>query len=412
MSETTAKSAMTPYQILAAARAVVCERAPYFRAGVLALVPRETPGFGSFATTKDWIMLWDPAVAVKWGVEGTAAAITHELFHLIRDHFERFSAAGTNEDVANIAGDLAINPSVCEMGFKIPSESMFPDKFGLADGLTAEQYYAELSKMKIEYRYTLGDGCGSCSGRRIAIEPDEEESNEEGRSAVDIKRVKIVIAKEIKGKNWGSMPGGLDRWADSMLAPPAIRWEEKLARVCRAATAYRPGSGYSTYSRLSRRQAGIGFGPGRPVLPSYRATRPRVTFLIDTSGSMGNDQLALAMTEAHGVLKACGAVMEVVVCDAAVRGAKTVKSIGEACKMLKGGGGSDFRPAFDKIQNTHPKASIVVAATDGYISVPPTEPPGIKVIWLLVGGGAQKPCSWGTAIQIDRVDRKEKRGIA
>ena len=422
---------LTPHQILAAARLLIFKRAPYFHAGILNLVARETPGLGTFATTKDWIVLWDPEKVAEWGIDGTAAVIVHKLWHLIRDHFGRFSAPLINKDIGNIAGDLSINPGVRDMGFKFPKDGpknkngkkqvggLWPKDFKLDENLTAEQYYEALMKMDVKYAFfdaegedgqklpggmtVIVEGCGSCSGRKRHDEPAE--GDREGRSEGEIQRTKIIIAKAIQGCRRGSVPSDLSRWSDEALAPPKIRWQDKLARVCRAAIAYRPGSGHSTYTKVARRQAGVGFGPGCPVLPSYRATVPRVTFLVDTSGSMGADSLAKAMSEAQGIFTVCGATLDVVVCDAAVHGAKKVNSIKEACAMLKGGGGSDFNPAFEEISRRRPKSDIVVAATDGDISVPAHKPPGMEVIWLLVqksyGDEFRRPCDWGTAIEVD-----------
>ncbi len=404
-----------PHKILAAARLLIYERAPYFRAGVLQLVPRETPGLGTFVAPKDWILLWDPEQVVEWGVEGTAAAIVHELWHLLRDHFGRFSEPLVDRDLANIAGDLAINPGVAHCGFKLPESALFPSMLKFSDDLTAEGYYEKLQGMvqkgQVSYVYDDGKtagrhngpiitihGCGSCSGRPIQGEP---QADPEGRSEAESRQTRITIAKAIRQAGRGTVPADLARWAEEALAPPKVRWEEKLARACRASAAYRPGSGMSTYSRVSRRQAGVGFGAGKPVIPAVRATHPRVTFLVDTSGSMGARDLAAAMAEAQGVFRACGAVMTVIVCDADVHGARTVRSIPEACKMLRGGGGSDFRPAFDLIAGSKPRTGVVVAATDGDITVPAEEPPGTKVIWLLVNGN-HPPAAWGTAIVVER----------
>jgi len=407
------------------------------------LVPRESPGYGTFATTKNWIMLWDPEKAVEFGIEGTAAVLVHELWHLVRDHFGRFSGPTINADIANIAGDLSINPGVRQMGFKFPKapekkgkktqscEGLWPDDFGLPENLSAEQYYEKLMQMEINYVYVDGcggndddgeegkgkkgkkssggitvtvEGCGSCSGRKRKDEPEDGDS--EGRTENEIRRTKITIAKQIKQQGRGNTPGDLDRWADDILKPPKVRWQEKLARTARAAVSYRPGSGVATYSKVSRRQAGIGFGPGMPVLPSYRSTTPRATLLVDTSGSMSQENLQTIMSEAQGVFNTCGAVLDVVVCDAGVHGSKTVKSIKEACAMLHGGGGSDFRPAFEEISKRRPRTSVIIAATDGDIAVPECEPPGIQVIWLLVknmysSGRFRKPCNWGTTIEVE-----------
>lgn len=413
--------ALTAHQILALARMHVCQRAPYFRAGVMQLVPRETPGLGTFACTKNWILMWDPAKALEWGVTTTAAVLVHELWHLLRDHFTRFSGPMVNRDLANIAGDLSINPGVIQMGFQLPTssegkqQSLMPETFNLPYALTAEQYYEELLKRAkhIQVRFKDGttatgigieiEGCGSCSGRKRNDEPAENDPG--GRSESEQRRTRVQIATAIRQQGRGMVPGDLVRWSEETLKPPKIRWQEKLKRCCRAAATYRPGAGHSTYTKLSRRQGGLGFGAGCPVLPSYRATVPRATFLMDTSGSMDKDQIAAAMSEAQGVLSACGARLDFVVCDAAVHGMRTVGSIKEACAMLKGGGGSDFKPAFAEIERRMPKTDIIIAATDGDIDVPLQAPAGIHVIWLLVeqrysSGSFHRPCNWGTAIEV------------
>lgn len=412
---TESKETLTPQQVLSAARLLVFQRAPYFRAGVLQLVFRESPGFGTFAATARWVVLWDPAKAVEWGVEGTAGVIVHELWHLTRDHFGRFSQPLVNQDLANIAGDLSINPGVESMGFRLPSDGLMPATFHLPVNLTAEQYYEKLQGMDVRYQYVDGglgrgglgvhvevEGCGSCSGRKRADEPGEDDH--EGRSEIEIRRTRITIAKAI-GKHRGSVPADLSRWSDEQLQPPKVRWQEKLARACRVAVAFRPGSGHSTYSRLSRRQAGLGFGEGRPVIPSYRGTVPRATFLMDTSGSMDQSSIAKAMAEAQGVLQVCGAKMDFMVCDADVHGAREVKSIKEALGMLRGGGGSDFNPAFEQILARRPRTDVIIAATDGDISVPASAPAGVTVIWLLVqptyGGGFRAPAPWGVAVEVE-----------
>jgi hypothetical protein len=346
-----------------------------------------------------------------------------------------------------VATDLSINPGVGAMGFRLPAHGLQPSQFNMADNLTAERYYEELIKRAPKLFYVgEGDGdegeggegseadgksipvhgCGSCSGRAHKKEPkpgqpskpgsgtpdegDDEDGKDgqQGRTQGEINRAKAAVAADIQeaqAQGRGRVPADLVKWANGILTPPKVRWQEKLARSCRAAVAYRPGSGHTTYAKISRRQAGIGFGGGCPVLPSYRATKPQVTLLIDTSGSMGQDATACVMSEAQGILAACGSSLDVVVCDAEVHGAKKVRSIQEACAMLRGGGGSDFRPAFDQIDATRPRPHLIVAATDGDITVPAHAPAGIEVIWLIVKGeyyGGRRPCAWGTFIEIER----------
>ena len=68
---------------------------------------------------------------------------------------------------------------------------------------------------------------------------------------------------------------------------------------------------------------------------------------------------------------------------------------------ILGGGGSDFSPAFDRLRGEG-NTSVVVAFTDGYISVPSTQPETLKgVLWVITDRG-QRPCSWGAGIKLDK----------
>lgn len=403
---------LSPAQILAAARFLVCERIPYFASGILHMVFREMPGLGNvgtlgFAASKHWVVLWDPASVAKHGVEGTAALLVHELGHLLQDHHGRFAQIPLVDHLlANVAGDLAINPSLRVMKLKPPEGLLYSQPLKLPEGKTAEEYYVLLKKKQKEHGFADGftsPECGSCSGGK-AVPGEPKDADAENRSEAENRRVTLGIAREIQNqKGRGNIPAGFLRWAEEVLAPPKVNWREELRRVLRGMMAYRPGSNFASYARPSRRQSGIGFGEGRAVLPSFRTTDIRVTVLADTSGSMSKEELAAGMSEVEGIVRVAGHAIDFIVCDAAVHGYKAVRNVHEACSLLRGGGGSDFRPAFEELKTHRPKTHILVAITDGDIAVPETEPAGLPVIWLLTGKRVRPPCLWGKSISLDAV---------
>src|SRR5687767_14016722 len=71
-----------------------------------------------------------------------------------------------------------------------------------------------------------------------------------------------------------------------------------------------------THRRPHRRQAAY----GEFLMPSFHQPRPRPGFLIDTSGSMQDTQLARAVAELAGLTRQLGYGTDVVVkcCDVAV----------------------------------------------------------------------------------------------
>ena len=110
--------------------------------------------------------------------------------------------------------------------------------------------------------------------------------------------------------------------------------------------------------------------------------------------------MKIALREVGGVLRATGASVTFIAVDAAVHAHQVVRSIDEIADLLKGGGGTDFRPAFDRLRESRNPPDVVVFATDGCGPAPKEEPAWCATIWLLVGQQVQSPCAWGEQIMV------------
>lgn len=132
------------------ARILAIKTAPYYRRGLLALIPVMTPGLGTFSTDKHWRMYYDPEMVDAWTLPEIAATWLHELGHQLRDHHERFHNTGDSTKHAalwNIAADAGINADLKEMGMTLPD----PERRYYSDsrnpyaqwrkGLTTEELY-------------------------------------------------------------------------------------------------------------------------------------------------------------------------------------------------------------------------------------------------------------------------------
>lgn len=243
--------------------------------------------------------------------------------------------------------------------------------------------------------------CGSGAGRP---HPGEQDDDPAGRGAGELERVRRQTAEAIKGhiasRGIGSVPGDLARWADQQLKPSQVRWQDRLARLARSAIAFRPGAIDYHYNRPSRRQAGVGYGNGRPVLPALHQPVPTVAIAIDTSGSMGRAELETAIAETKGVLDAVGVRVQLIIVDAAVHGIKQIDRWERAATALHGGGGTDMRPALTAATKLRPRPSVLIIMTDGFVPDPGPPPAGIQVVWLVIGGVGKKPCAWGHEVLV------------
>ncbi len=423
---------------ISAARGLARKRLPYFSSALFTLMPRALPGMmkkvgAGMGVTPRGIMYYDPDVVEnEWDLEDIEFGILHEVGHFLREHSKRCEDNGYDAKMWNAAGDAAINDDLIAAGCKPLSTDITPDKIKhpktkrpMTTGLTEEAYYDALRQQKNPPGGEPGarPGGGSCGG--VAGNPMEGlpgdgthsgTAGQGGRSDVEIERVRKAVAGDIKKHvekhGRGSVPGGWSVWSDSQLTPPKIRWQDKVKRAMRYGVAKVKGQLNFHYERPSRRQWAIGYGVGKPILPSMYAPVPRIGCFVDTSGSMGAEDLELAMSEIDGVIKATGASVVFGACDAEVHGRITkVQNVKQACDMLKGGGGTHFTPVFDELAKLprSEKPHIVIFATDGGGPAPRNPPPNMIVIWVLVGDHAEVPwvegnhrdrIKWGTQILV------------
>jgi predicted metal-dependent peptidase len=119
---------------------------------------------------------------------------------------------------------------------------------------------------------------------------------------------------------------------------PKVDWRRLLAAELRRAVREVTGAVDYSYRKPSRRSAVT----GDVVLPALRRPVPEVAVVCDTSGSMTEDLLAMALAEVEGLLKGLGLTrqLRVLACDTAVGAAQRVSSARQV--TLTGGGGTDM----------------------------------------------------------------------
>jgi predicted metal-dependent peptidase len=456
---------LTPKHKLAAAILRVTDAdmgcAPYFGAILRGLLRRVMPpdmcaamvALGmtpTLAVTKDGKLFWSEAFVDKCPTDDLAFILMHETMHVVLKHHERAEALGVIPEptpeaasramMANMAMDATVNEQLVKMQ-KAPAEAILPEHLEQPPGLVFEERYRLLLEKVKEQRESDGDGegqggggkrqnkrgqkpevgkggqpgagqgwCGGCAGHPLPGEERPGPDGKEGRTEAGMERYRKETAEAIKQhtKTRGTVPDSLQRWADEQLAPPQIDWRIHLAQAVRSAVAYKSGAADFDWTRPSRRQAGIGFGPGRPIVPAYRSPQPRIAVIVDTSGSMGAAELTAAASELQGILSTVGAQVAVCTVDAKVHELKEVSTIQDAVKLLKGGGGTDMTPGFEALGKRSPPPDVVVVLTDGALGdgYPHEEPRWCKTVWAVIGAPDHVPCPYGEVVWINDLGRR------
>lgn len=403
----------------ARSRVTACERVPYITSGVYQFAITEEAMEGPVRIGGE--MFWDPHAfhllleedaklaaggAPRQHLPEPAAVgafhVLHEFGHFLLNTQDRckahrsVSAQGDLEPADPqlfwMAGCVAVNDWLSEA---LPLDSytgLHPDALSLPRGKTHEFYYEQL---KAQQPRKLRGGDGHCEADRKRLSPQDRMFGDAVRAAV------ASVAP------LGTSPGEEMLQFKALYAPQANLTKKLTLSVLHAHRA--GGRANLSFSKLHRKQAALGFGADSPRLVGrQQISYEPVAVILDTSGSVVSMQKELDQfaTEFNSLVKA-GVQVFLIVTDTVVQSAGYVTEFQQAAKMLKGGGGTMFNAAFDRLRQEEEKTRFAgcFILTDGEIyGVPEAQPFRTKPYWV-VYGGAPKPASWGELIRIARDER-------
>ena len=212
----------------------------------------------------------------------------------------------------------------------------------------------------------IGGSCADDQPRPWEDGPPSEEHpglQEHEQNLIEAATAKAIeVYQEQRG--CGSVPGGLARQASDKLHPKIDPARELLAKV-KYAVGSTSGFGAFTYQRPNRRQPA-----GGALLPAHVKPVPRVTVIIDTSGSMQQSDLQLALGVIANALRSLPDPrgLRVLAGDTAVASAKNV--FRPESVELAGGGGTDMSAMILAACEERPAPKAILVITDGYTGWP------------------------------------------
>jgi predicted metal-dependent peptidase len=198
-----------------------------------------------------------------------------------------------------------------------------------------------------------------------------------------------AVAKAI-----GKLPASIQRLVDEILTPQ-VDWRDHI----RLLVTGKIGARGETWKRPNRRRLVL-----NPImiLPGKRGYGCEMVVVgVDTSGSIGDRELAVFLAEVSGILSDVKPRRIVVIgCDADVSQVDEVTSLDEfeglRAKGIKGGGGTDFRPVFDYVAEHQLRPEALIYCTD-LLGVFPAEAPVYPVVWAAT---TDVNVPWGEVVRI------------
>jgi predicted metal-dependent peptidase len=320
------------------------------------------------ACTDGKVIRWNPEFVAGLTDEEVRFVLLHEAMHCGLGHFWRLPISTDG----NKAGDYAINSILSRIaGTKMPAGGLLdarfanmaeeeilaaiaqkpqPDEDEGEDGDEGEQGQAEDGQGQAEGadgQQEAADGPGEpqegqgeaedeggCGG---FSEPAPDAPNEEGMQ--DRWEAAVLQADYVsKSLGQGNAPAEMQRMIDAVKIS-SVSWKNEMADFVRSQIASR-----SDWSRSSRRMAGA------PVIyPRRKKDRPGlVVFVRDTSGSIDGKILSEFNAHIETAMSETGCSALVIDADAVVCGEYRLEAGDTVPQTAQGGGGTDFRPAFDR----------------------------------------------------------------
>lgn len=223
-------------------------------------------------------------------------------------------------------------------------------------------------------------------GTQGAAQPDPLSASE--LDALSTQWQQRMAGAALQAQQAGKLGGALARLVGELLQPK-LPWRMLLARYLTQLAR----DDYS-YARPSRRE-------GELIMPSLRSSQANIVVVLDTSGSVTNEELSEFLAEINTLKAQLRASITLHACDTAL--AANGPWVFEAWEEFKlpqefhGGGGTDFRPIFDWIKTQGLSPDMLLYFTDAEGEFPAIEPP-YPVIWLVKG---KAPVPWGQRIQLN-----------
>jgi predicted metal-dependent peptidase len=375
---------------LGAARTRLILEHPFIGALVmhLPLEPAD-PAWCATIATDVRALYYNPAYIAGLTLEQVQFVLAHEAMHCALAHFARRSHRARRR--WDVACDHAVNWLLAEDGLETPPGALLQPGYR---GLSAEEIYPLVPADTVETpldrhlygEIVVGEAAPPASAAARTESPGVLTAGVEAELAR--RWLGRLAFAGLQARRAGRLASSWLRLIDELIQPH-LPWRQLLARYVMHMTR----DDYS-FQRPSRRE-------GDALLPRLSSGEVDLHIVLDTSGSIRNDELAQFVAEVDALKGQVSARVTVHACD------ERLDSRGPWCfqpweplslpRELGGGGGTRFGPVFDWLAGQGSRPDLLVYFTDAEGEFP-RGAPGYPVVWLVKGPGR---VPWGERIQLN-----------
>jgi predicted metal-dependent peptidase len=338
---------------------------PFFGSLLVRMKLEAVDGLGTMATDGTKI-LYDVDFVRQLSDASLKGIYVHELMHCIFVHQARRGDRDPRK--WNIACDFAVNPVVLEAGYTLTPDALVDPQY---KDMSAEQIYDLLPD---DFCDGLGDGWDVGGVQDAESESGGDQlSQDEVNTIVQDWKNKVAEAANA-AKMSGKLSAGLERLVHNIL-DSKLPWQELLARFMHAVVKNDFNWGKPNRTMMNNHHIYV------PTL--HNEACGSIVMAIDTSGSIGQQELDEFAAELNGVLDQVRPErVTVLYCDASINHVDEYKP-DDYPVMLRthGGGGTDFRPVFEHTDEHNEDVQCLIYLTDMMGKFPDAEP-DYPVMWV------------------------------
>jgi predicted metal-dependent peptidase len=314
---------------------------------------------------------YNPEYVCRLDPKQLTGILCQSVFHCALHHITR--GAGKQTKTWNLAADLAVNPMLLSCGLQLPHDEPLPGHGQYASfpqDATAETYYDLLQQQQSEFP----DGCDGDHGNGSSgVDPSLVDGPDSSQSDMEARWDSKTEAAEKVAKQRGNTPNWLAQFCGDLRAAK-IDWREQLRQLV---------SQYAKndFSWVHPNRRFIWQGVYLPGLHSQELVD--VVVAVDVSGSCVESLTEFA-SEIQGILESFDCTVTIMYHDTEVAGVQTWRTSDGPLEMKPvGGGGTDHRPVFSKVEELGLTPKVLVSLTDLYTYLP-DDAPDYPVIWAVV----------------------------
>ena len=363
-----------------------------------------------------FILKINPYFLYEKSIQQFEALIVSELLLLCMDIPTKFSELNSENDptkhkyltlaASAVAMNLTMNDikiiqnrtGQIQRGLKIPADAYTVGDVRLDTRVNAAsdkdlQYYYDLLNKHYKGKSSAGlaqgisDTNNSSYDKSLPSMPNNTDSNkdysihswENATTKEDVhQKIKRLVQNTFNSLNEaerGLIPGAIQSSIQAMMQPSKIRWQQEIKS---SFGTIRHGK-IRTITKPNRRQ------PDRLDLPGKRQDRLlKVVMAIDTSGSVSDELLSLALNEIYTIVNSVQTEVTIIECDSQIAKKPYVaKKASDVQTTFQGRGGTCFTPAIEWINTHNYKDALLIFFTDGGGENDIPRPQVYKTIWLL-----------------------------